>query len=164
MRAEERNEPPVEAVIFTGIQGAGKSTFYKDRFFHTHVRINLDMLRTRNREQPLVELCLRMGQRFVVDNTNPTAEARARYIGPAKARGFQVLSYYFPPELAGSMERNALRTGTARVPAMAILGTRKRMQPPAMVEGFDALYEVRIDENGLFIVEERTGEASIPKP
>jgi len=37
----------MEAVIFVGLQAAGKSTFYRERFFDTHVRINLDMLRTR---------------------------------------------------------------------------------------------------------------------
>ncbi len=40
----------MEAVIFIGIQATGKSIFYKDRFFKTHIRINLDMLRTMNRE------------------------------------------------------------------------------------------------------------------
>jgi hypothetical protein len=29
----------MEAVLFVGIQGAGKSTFYLQRFFDTHVRI-----------------------------------------------------------------------------------------------------------------------------
>lgn len=28
----------MEAIIFVGIQGAGKSTFYRDRFFNTHIR------------------------------------------------------------------------------------------------------------------------------
>jgi predicted kinase len=36
----------MEAVLLVGIQGAGKSTFYQQRFFDTHVRINLDMLKT----------------------------------------------------------------------------------------------------------------------
>lgn len=40
----------MEAVILCGIQASGKSAFYSERFFHTHVRINLDMLRTRRRE------------------------------------------------------------------------------------------------------------------
>jgi len=35
-----------DAVIFTGIQASGKSTFYKEQFSRTHIRINLDMLRT----------------------------------------------------------------------------------------------------------------------
>jgi predicted kinase len=39
----------VEAVILIGIQGSGKSTFFKEKFADTRVRINLDMLRTKNR-------------------------------------------------------------------------------------------------------------------
>ncbi len=35
-----------EAVIFTGIQASGKSTFYQEQFSRMHIRINLDMLRT----------------------------------------------------------------------------------------------------------------------
>jgi hypothetical protein len=45
----------MEAVVFSGVQGVGKSTFYRERFFATHVRINLDMLRTRNREDVLLQ-------------------------------------------------------------------------------------------------------------
>ena len=74
-----------EAIIFIGIQGAGKSTFFRERFFDTHVRINLDMLRTRTREKALLEACLQSGQSFVVDNTNPLAEDRKRYLEPARA-------------------------------------------------------------------------------
>ncbi|MBN1315005.1 MAG: hypothetical protein JXA42_06040 [Anaerolineales bacterium] len=38
----------MQAVIFIGIQATGKSTFFKERFFNTHVRISLDLLKTRN--------------------------------------------------------------------------------------------------------------------
>jgi predicted kinase len=65
----------MEAVIFCGIQGAGKSTFFKKHFFQTHVRISLDLLRTRHREKVFLTACLESGQRFVVDNTNPTRTA-----------------------------------------------------------------------------------------
>ena len=34
----------MEAIIFTGIQATGKSTFYKQNFFNSHVRISLDLL------------------------------------------------------------------------------------------------------------------------
>ncbi len=75
----------MEAVLLIGIQASGKSTFYRDRFFDTHVRINRDMLRTRRRERLLLEACIAGLQPFVVDNTNVTPEERARSIGPAKA-------------------------------------------------------------------------------
>ena len=61
----------MEALIFVGLQASGKSTFYKERFFTTHLRINLDMLRTRHRERLLIGACLEAKQPFVVDNTNP---------------------------------------------------------------------------------------------
>src|SRR6476660_6211221 len=44
----------VEMVLFIGIPATGKSSFYRERFFRSHVRVNLDMLRTRHREQLLI--------------------------------------------------------------------------------------------------------------
>jgi predicted kinase len=78
----------VEAMVFVGLQGAGKSTFYKERFFDTHVRVNLDMLKTRHREKRFLMTCIETGQRFVVDNTNPTRAERAVYIRARKTPAF----------------------------------------------------------------------------
>ncbi|MEO1133121.1 MAG: ATP-binding protein, partial [Cyanobacteria bacterium J06639_1] len=58
----------MQAIIFIGIQASGKSTFFAQKFADTHVRINLDMLKTRHREKCLLETCLEIGQPFVVDN------------------------------------------------------------------------------------------------
>ena len=44
----------MEAVILVGIQAAGKSTFYRERFFGSYVQISLDLLRTRHRERSLL--------------------------------------------------------------------------------------------------------------
>ncbi len=106
----------MEAVIFVGLQASGKSSFYQARFFDTHVRISLDLLRTRNREQRLVQVCLETRQPFVVDNTNPTPAARARYIGPAQAAGFAVVGYYFPTTVAECLARNQARAGARTHP------------------------------------------------
>ena len=48
----------MEAIVFVGIQASGKSTFYRERFFATHVRISLDLLRTRHREGRFLQTCL----------------------------------------------------------------------------------------------------------
>lgn len=69
----------MEAVIFVGLQASGKSSFYTERFFSTHVRISLDLLRTRNRERRLLTACLETQQPFVIDNTNPSREERTKY-------------------------------------------------------------------------------------
>ena len=60
----------MEAVLFIGIPASGKSAFFKERFFDTHVRINLDMLKTRRRESLILRACLEGKQSFVIDNTN----------------------------------------------------------------------------------------------
>jgi predicted kinase len=82
----------MEAVIFVGVQGSGKTSFYRDRFFDSHVRISLDLLRTRQREQLLLGACLQGKQSFVIDNTNPLPSDRSRYIGLARASGFRVVA------------------------------------------------------------------------
>ena len=81
----------MEAVIFSGIQATGKSSFCRERFFHSHVRVNRDMLRTRHRERLLIDACIAGKQAFVVDNTNPTRKARARYLEAARAAGIKTL-------------------------------------------------------------------------
>jgi predicted kinase len=148
----------MEAVIFIGIQGSGKSSFYKERFFNTHVRINLDMLKTKHRQQLLLAACIEAGQPFVVDNTNVTAEARAYFIVLAKAAGFHVVGYYFRSDVKAALLRNSQRVGAARVPDKALLGTYKRLQLPGRGEGFDALFYVQVNEAGEFMVEEWVDE------
>jgi predicted kinase len=143
----------VEAVVFVGIQASGKSSFYRARFFDTHLRINLDMLKTRHREQLLLHACIEAKQPFVVDNTNPTVEERAPYIELARAGGFRVVGYYFNSQPKEALARNNQRTGRARIPEKGILGTYKRLRAPTRKEGFDELYHVCIDEKGYFVAE-----------
>lgn len=135
----------MEAVIFIGIQGTGKSTFYKERFYDTHVRINLDMLRTRYREDILLEACIRARQPFVVDNTNVLERERARYIQLAKPAGFQITGYYFQSRLQDALQRNEQRAGKAVIPLRGVLAKYRQMQRPRFAEGFDRLYYVSID-------------------
>jgi predicted kinase len=144
----------MQAVIFVGIQAAGKSTFYQQRFFATHVRISLDLLRTRHRERSLVTWCLAHRQPFVVDNTNPTVTERAVYITPARVAGFRVVGYYFESNVPSSIRRNAARSGSARVPSAASGGTKRRLVMPSLAESFDVLHFVRIGSGGDFVIEE----------
>lgn len=148
----------MEAVIFIGIQASGKSSFFRERFFDTHVRINLDMLKTRHRERILLEACLASKQPFVVDNTNPTKQDRGRYIRPARAAGFRVVGYYFQSRIEECKRRNERRPGKQAVTVRGVLGTYNRLEVPSLDEGFDALHYVRIGPDGSFIVEEWSDE------
>src|SRR6266542_4765081 len=144
----------MEAVLFIGIQAVGKSTFYRQRFGDTHVRINLDMLKTRHREDILLNACIAAKQSFVVDNTNVTIAERARYIALAKPAGFAIHGYYFQSKLADAMQRNRQRMSAKPIPEKALVGTHKSLQLPSYAEGFDALYYVTPKTAGEFIVQE----------
>jgi predicted kinase len=142
----------MEAVIFIGIQGSGKSTFFKQRFVDTHIRLNLDMLRTRFRENLLFEACLQAKQKFVIDNTNLTRVERERYIVRAKIYGFKVAGFYFQTNLAKAIARNNQREGKAKIPEKAILAAYNRLQLPGFDEGFDELIYVSNDDANGFAV------------
>ena len=145
---------PAEAVLFVGVQASGKSTFYKERLFDTHVRVSLDLVGDRKREALLIQACLAARQAFVVDNTNVLASQRAPYIPAARAAGFRVVGYYFQTELRAALGRNRARTGKAVIPVGGVIGTYKRLQPPTLAEGFEALYNVRVSATNRFDVEE----------
>lgn len=142
----------MEAVVFVGIQASGKTSFYLARFVRTHVRISLDMLHTRHREAILLRACLEAKQPFVVDNTNPTAAERARYLLPAKGARFRTVGYYFPPDLETCLERNAARPARERVPPKGVVGTLHRLEPPTLAEGFDEIFAVVPDGTDGFSV------------
>ncbi len=142
-----------EAVIFVGVQGAGKTTFYRERFFETHIRLSLDMLRTRNRLDILLRACLAAGQSLVVDNTNALASERAGYIAAAKAAGFTVVGYYFEAGLREAIARNQKRRDKAPIPVPGVVGTFKRLEPPRVEEGFDRIYTVRLTGEDQFLIE-----------
>jgi predicted kinase len=144
----------VEAIILVGLQGAGKSTFYREHYFDTHVRISLDLLRTRHRERRLLQFCVETRQRFVVDNTNPMRAERAVYIQAARQAGFRVVGYYFRSRVEECMERNEKRAIGRQVPLKGVIGTAGRMEHPSAAEGFDELRYVWIEPDRGFVIEE----------
>jgi predicted kinase len=147
----------MEAVVFIGVQASGKSTFYQKRFFTTHVRVSLDLLHTRNRERQFLETCLRTGQPFVIDNTNPTKTERHPYIEAAKAARFRIIGYYFQSAVEDCKRRNEQRQAEHVIPLPGLLGTYARLELPSRGEGFDELFYVRL-LNDEFVVEEWRNE------
>ena len=132
------------AYIMIGIQGSGKSEFCR-RYLSEVTRVNLDTLKTRNNEKRLIGECLEKGCDYVVDNTNPTREDRARYIGPAQSAGYRIIGYFMQSRLQDCISRNNHRNGKEVIPAKAIAMTSNRLQLPSRSEGFDELYFVAND-------------------
>ena len=149
----------MEAIVFCGVQASGKTTFYARTFLKTHVRIGMDLMRTRHRERRFLETCVTTGQRFVVDNTNATAAEREPYVRAALDAGYLVLGYEFVATAADALARNARRSGRESIPVSGLLGTLKRLEPMSLGEGFADLRLVRIAPEGGFTVTAHTASA-----
>lgn len=142
-------------VLMIGIQGSGKSTFYHQYLADDYVRVNLDTLKTRHREEQLVSECFREGKCFAADNTNPTRADRQRYIPLAQYWGYKVVGYFMESKLQTCIKRNNQRSGSAKIPATAIAATSNKLQLPSFDEGFDELYFVKNDGQTMTIEEWR---------
>ncbi|AJQ95605.1 AAA family ATPase [Gynuella sunshinyii] len=143
----------MNGIVFIGLQASGKSSFYLNQFYKTHIRLNMDMLKTRNRERILFNACLEGKQPTVIDNTNPTKEDREKYIKGFKENRFEVVGYYFASKLSDCLERNAARKGKERIPDVGIKTTYNKLELPEYTEGFDKLFYVSIRNDGFDVKE-----------
>ena len=135
---------PKTLVLMIGIQGSGKSTFYRKYLQSEYVHINLDTLKTRKKEADAIDECFKNGQSFAVDNTNPSKRDRQRYIPSAKFNGYRIIGYFMESKIKDCIERNNKRIGIACVPEEAIAATSNKLEMPSYDEGFDELYFVKI--------------------
>ena len=133
-----------------GVQGAGKSTFCK-KYLSDYEYVNLDTLKSRDKEEKLVKKLFGEGKSFVVDNTNRLKSDRERYIPMAIAKDYKIVGYYFEPDLKACLRRNKNRS--RKVPENVIreyynivLNNR-----PTYDEGFDEIYTVINDDIDMII-------------
>lgn len=144
-----------ELVLFVGLQGAGKTTFFRERFAATHAHVSKDLWpnarRAEARQQRLVDEALAAGRSVVVDNTNPRRADRAPLIALGRGLGARIVGYFFDATTREAVARNAARIGRQRVPDVAIFTTAKRLERPGLDEGFDELWRVRLEDS--FVVQ-----------
>ncbi len=154
-----RHLPGVDLVVLCGLQGSGKSTFFGARFAASHAHVSQDRFPSARdpaaRRRALVEEAARAGLSAVVDDTNVTRERRTALVALARELGMRPVLYWFPPDVTGSLARNAGRSGRGRVPNVAIFAARKRLVPPDAAEGFAAAFEVTPTPEGGFLVAPR---------
>jgi predicted kinase len=136
----------LEVIVFIGLQGAGKSTFYSQRFALTHVLVSKDRMRNNRRperrQRRLLAEALAGSRSVVVDNTNPSVAERAAIIDIARGFHARIVGYFFASPLAECHARNDARPSTHRVPPVGLLATAKRLVRPSRAEGFDELWTV----------------------
>jgi predicted kinase len=131
-----------EAVIFVGVQGSGKTTYFMEHFAGTHEHVSRDIQQGEEREMSLIRDCLRSGRSFVVDDTNATRAVRAPYIRAAKTAGFSVRSYFFDTPIRTAIGRNNHRKDKKSIPVPAILRAAKILEPPSLSEGIDEICKI----------------------
>lgn len=143
----------MQLIVFCGVQASGKSTFYQQYFASTHLRLNLDMLKTRHRENILFEAALASKTKLVIDNTNPDLLSRSRYIQRAIDSGFEVIAYYFATDLASTLKRNRQRSGKANIPEAGVRATYKKLEIPKISEGFSEIFQVKMVDGQQFSIQ-----------
>jgi predicted kinase len=144
-----------ECVILVGLPGAGKSTFFRQRFSgYTHVSKDGFPRHARDkqaRQDAALRAALAAGRSVIVDNTNVTPADRATIIAIARELGARVIGYYIEATAREAVARNERRDGRARVPKVAIFTSAKKLVVPSAAEGFDELHTVRTDGHGGFV-------------
>ena len=138
-----------ELILLIGIPAAGKSTFAREQLFDTHVRLNLDMLRTRVKEMRLLEACLKSRISCMVDNTNITRAGRARSIPLAKTARFRVTGYCLETSLETALRQNLQRE--RHVPNYAIEARHNDQELQTLEEEFDELHRVQLQDGGFVV-------------
>ncbi|MGI5347713.1 AAA family ATPase [Streptomyces sp. CA-250714] len=162
-----RQTPPEqtgpELAVLVGLQAAGKSTFYRQHLAgHTLVskdRFPRSARRKQQRQLRLIDEALSAGQAVAVDNTNPSPREWTPLVLLGRSHGARVTAYWFPPDLAASLRRNAAREGRARVPDVGVHATHERLLRPTPADGFDTVVEVRFDGRGGFDLREVQADA-----
>lgn len=143
--------------MLVGLQASGKSTFYARCLSDRYTLVSKDLFPrgARNKQVRQLRLLaehLAAERAVAVDNTNPSPQEWAPLVEAAHTHGVTVTAYWFPPDVAGSLRRNAGREGRERVPDVGVLATLKRLRKPSRADGFDQVREVRFDGRGGFEV------------
>jgi predicted kinase len=155
-REDSRVPGRAECVIFVGVPAAGKTTFYRERLSVTHRHISKDLwphARDRDaRQRRLLAAALAAGESVVVDNTNPSRRERGPLIDIARTHGARTIAYFFDVSTRAAVARNAQRTGRDQVPKVAIFTVARRLEPPALDEGFDEIVRLTIGPDRSLVV------------
>lgn len=141
---QEADGSPI-LILMMGIPASGKSTFVA-RHLQNFSRINLDNLRTREREDAMLHALFISEEDIVVDNTNVSPEEREKYFQLADQNGYMTVGIFMESILNDCLKRNAQREGDARIPDIGVEARAKNLVLPTSDEPFDYLFFAKMKD------------------
>lgn len=136
----------LELILMVAPPASGKSTFSKKHFVENgYTHINRDTLKTQANCLKKAEESLSNKVSVVIDNTNPTIEARKAYIDIAKRNKARVRCVIINIDRELSRHLNIYReavAGVDRIPTVAYNVYYKNYVKPTKKEGIDEIVEV----------------------
>jgi len=115
-----------ELVVFVGMPGSGKSTYYENHL-SDHIHIEQDKLGSRPKVLKALDKALNTGTSIVIDSTNPTQEGREEYYTLAIKNNYNIKVLYF---LVNGTGFNKLREKP--VPTIVYHLYFKKLEPPTV--------------------------------
>ena len=139
-----------EAIILIGSPGSGKSTFTENTLvLKGYVRINQDILKTKEKVIKCMVDNIKKGQKIVIDCTNPQKIGRNEYINICKKNNYPVRAFVFQVSKELAMHLNNLRAinkirkhYSGHVNNIPIHAFFKNYQEPELSEGFSEIVHV----------------------
>ena len=141
-----------EVIVFVGCPASGKSNFCSHHL-PSYVHISRDKLGT---WQKCVNACyqaIKEGKSVAIDNTNPDAESRQRYIQAAKKMEVPVRCFWVTTSLPHAKHNNKFRelinsdTSYKPVPDLAFNVYKSKFSEPTVEEGFHEIVRVNFVAN-----------------
>lgn len=143
------NDGRPHLVLMVGLPGCGKTSYVLKHMRNTHVRLNLDTIKNRDKLRVLFFACLAARVNIVIDSTNMSKEERANYIPFANSCGYTISVVYVDTPVEICKKRSTERVANERrnpIPDKAFNGMMSRFQmPDPEAENFDFLYVEKVE-------------------
>lgn len=127
-------------IVFVGMPGAGKSTFYQQYLQPLGYKlVSQDILKSKTKVLQLFNQLLQQRQSIVIDRTNPTIEDRNQFYLPAQRLGYQVITLYF---VANGEGRNKIRNTDKQIAKIVYHTYFSKLQPPTSQNTPGLVYQI----------------------
>lgn len=139
----------LEIIIMVGFPGSGKSYFSREYLKKEGYEvINNDTLKSVQKCLSVLESSLKAQKSCVIDNTNPDATSRKKFIDIAKKFDVPVRCFVMNSNYHHSKHNNMFRELTdpthSKIPDMIINSYKSKYQEPDKKEGFKEIVKVNV--------------------